>query len=353
MISFENDSMLKEDIQQCAASWKHYHNQTFFVTGATGLVGSMIVKSIIYANEVFNCNNRVIAAVRNTEKLRRVLGPFMEQDGLIAEEISLEKPIHSEFDVDYLIHCASPTASKFFVTNPVETISVAVNGTLHVLQFAAEKKVKAAVYLSSMEMYGNVQKEERTDETQLGIIDVLNIRSSYSEGKRLCECLCASFVNEYQVPVRIARLAQTFGAGVPESDNRVFAQFSKCALNQQDIVLHTDGTSFGNYCYTSDVICGIAVILEKGKSGEAYNIVNEETTIQIRDMAQMVCEKIADNAIKVVFDIPEDSLKYGYAPPTRLRLSSKKLTTLGWKPTYNLEEMYIRTIQSYKDRDIR
>lgn len=352
MITIENDHILEEDLRNSASAWKSFNNQTFFVTGATGLVGSMLVKSILYANDLYHCGNHVIAAVRSVNKTELVFGKFTERIDFSYQILSLEQSIQVEDDIDYVIHCASPTTSKYFISNPVETIKTLVIGTSNMLQFAFNKQVKAFLYISSMEIYGNVQCQERTEESQLGNIDILNIRSCYSEGKRMCECLCASYYSEYHVPIRIARLAQTFGAGVAESDNRVFAQFSKCMLNQEDIVLHTDGTSYGNYCYTSDAVSGIACILDKGKNGEAYNIVNESTTMQIREMAQLICEKLANNKIKVVFDIPEDSLKYGYAPPTKLKLSGQKLINLGWKPIYNLEEMYQRTIDSYKARNI-
>ena len=77
---------------------------------------------------------------------------------------------------------------------------------------------------------GQVMTEER-----LGYLDHLNIRSSYSESKRLCECYCKSYAVEFGVPVVIARLAQTFGPGVPVSDNRVFMQFTKSALKMKTL----------------------------------------------------------------------------------------------------------------------
>lgn len=352
MIRVENDKILDEDLTKSAEVWQRFTNQTFFVTGATGLVGSMIVRSLLYANDLYGCANKVIAVVRDERKVKSVYGNTILCKYFSYEVHDLDKPIQTDEHIDYIIHCASPTVSKYFVSNPVETIYSSVFGTYNVLKLAALKKVKTVIYLSSMEMYGNVLDKERLTEEKLGVIDVLNIRSCYSEGKRMCECLCSSFLSEYKVPVRIARLAQTFGAGVYSDDNRVFAQFAKCVINNCDIILHTDGMSFGNYCYLSDVVRGIAFILDKGTNGEAYNVVNEKTTIRICDMAKMVCESIADNRISVVYDIPKDNLQYGYAPSTQLKLSGEKLMSLGWIPTFDLEEMYQRTILSFRERNI-
>ena len=76
------------------------------------------------------------------------------------------------------------------------------------------------------------------------------------------------YVVQYNLNVCSARLAQTFGAGVPFSDNRVFAQFAKSALNKTDIILHTMGQSEGNYCYTADAVYGIFVLLQKARKGK-------------------------------------------------------------------------------------
>ena len=64
----------------------------------------------------------------------------------------------------------------------------------------------------------------------------------------MCECLCSAYASEYQLPVKIARLAQTFGAGVNPSETRVFAQFARSLIHGEDIILHTEGKSYGNYC---------------------------------------------------------------------------------------------------------
>ena len=76
---------------------------------------------------------------------------------------------------------------------------------------------------------------------------------------------------------------------------------------------------------------GLLTILLKGKDGEAYNVSNPASHTTIAEMAKMVCEKIADGKIKVVFDIPESNT-FGYAADTKMKLNSDKLQGLGWKP---------------------
>jgi nucleoside-diphosphate-sugar epimerase len=230
------------------------------------------------------------------------------------------------------------------VSDPIGTIRTAIDGTETMLRLAVEKKVKAFVYISSMEIYGQPKNEGKTAEKDLGYVDIGTVRSCYPEGKRMCECLCTAYAAQHGVNVKSARLAQTFGAGVLPTENRVFAQFARSAVNGEDIVLHTTGESEGNYVYTADAVRAILLLLQKGEPGEAYNVANEASHITIRSMAEMVAKEIAGGKINVVIDIPEDSASLGYAPPVKMQLDASKLRSLGWEPTVGLADAYKRMI---------
>lgn len=324
--------------------WKALEGSTVLVTGATGLVGSMAVKALLHFGKA-----RVIALVRSPEKAKRVFADEAENKNLRFHLGDVTQPLDIQEKVDYILHGASVTASKTMVEHPVQTLMTALKGTENVLELAKAQSVRSMVYISSMEVYGRTDPaREVIGEEDLGYIDVLNPRSSYSEGKRACECLCASYSSEFGVPVKIARLAQTFGAGVGLQEGRVFAQFAKSGLHGSDIVLHTQGRSVGNYCYTADVIRGLLCILTRGQDRQAYTVVNEETAMPIRDMARLVAERLFEGRVRVVFDIPENLAAMGYAPDSTMRLSAGKLRALGWAPQYNLEEMYRRMMAYWK-----
>ena len=243
-------------------------------------------------------------------------------------------------NIDYIIHCAAPTQSAYMVSNPVETADSIVLGTRNILEFAHRKKVKGMVYLSSMEVYGVVADIGRPRrEEELGDISLDSVRSCYPMAKRMAEHYCFLYAKEYGVPVKVARLSQTFGTGVKLQDNRVYMQFARAVVEQKDIVLKTDGMSMGNYCATEDVVNAIFMILEKGEMGEVYNVVNEQNTMRIRDMAKLVAQEIAGNRIKVVMQ-PIAIEKTGYASHTELRMSGERLRQLGWSATKTLANMY-------------
>lgn len=311
----------------------------YFITGATGYIGSMLVNHILQKAADTGRKVRITALVRDQQKAMERLAPEV---GLITADVTDASRMASIDDCfDYIIHCAATTESARMISNPVETISGIVTGTQNVLELAKRCHAKSVVFLSSMEVYGNMQcaQEERVSEEKLGQIDIFQVRSCYPMAKRMAENLCFSYYKEYEIPVKIARLAQTFGRGILPGESRVFAQFARAARQGEDIILHTAGSSMGNYCDIDDTLEALMLLLEKGGNGEAYNVVNEENTMTIREMAQMVAEKIAEGRIKVTVDIPEDNV-YGYAAPTGLRLSAAKLRSLGWMPKTNLEGMY-------------
>lgn len=204
----------KEDITLFADTFNLYEclrNKSFMVTGATGLIGSELVYGLIALNHRYDLNIHIDCLVRNTEKARLMFEEY-EVTILNYDFMDNNECINTK-NIDYVIHAASPTASMYFVEHPVETIDIALNGTRSVINYAMRNNVKSLVYLSSLECYGQIFDDEMplTEEMQ-GYVDPLNVRSSYSMGKRMCECMCVSAYKEYGVPVKIARLAQTFGA---------------------------------------------------------------------------------------------------------------------------------------------
>lgn len=333
-------NILEEDLKYISnfdLPFEKMKGKRVLVTGATGLIGVSIVRSLLAIGDI-----EVIALVRNQEKAKNIYGDLLG-DCLKLYISNIVDEIKMVDTIDYIFHCASITTSKLMIEKPVETIMTSLEGTKNVLNFAREKECESIVYISSMEVYGAFNESKVIKEEEMGFINPLKVRSNYPECKRMCENMCIAYFYEYGVPVKIARLAQTFGAGILPGENRIFAQFAKSVIDGKDIILHTEGKSEGNYCYTRDCMTGLLTILLKGKNGEAYNVSNPETHTNIAGMAELVAKKIAKNKIKVIYDISETNI-FGYANDTKMKLNSDKLQNLGWYPSVGLEESYIRMI---------
>lgn len=325
--------------------WHELSNGTILVTGATGLVGSAVVRVLSAANEIHGLNIKIIGHGRNTDKGSKLADKY----GIEFVGGDIRNPFLINGSVDFIFHGAAVTASKEMISNPVGVIETALKGTENILALAKEKQVRSMVNFSSMEVYGvtNPALSEVT-ERDLGYIDVEKSRSCYPGSKRMCELLCNCWHLQYGIPVKSARLAQTFGAGTPIDDTRVFAGFARSAIAQENIVLHTDGKSSGNYCYIADTVRGLFLMLLKGESGQAYNIANPAACMTIREVAELVASEVGSGKVLVVIEVPDDIQSYGYAPTVTMKLNADKLTALGWQPKYGLADMFKRMIADWQ-----
>lgn len=303
----------------------------YLITGATGLIGSALVKKMA------KDSNQLICPVRNIDKARLLF------DNTTFSKIkwidsSLVQYINSLSEkIDYIIHCASPTASKYFIDHPVETMRFNTETTTALLEFSKKNEIKGFVYLSSLESYGTVLDDSKSlDENYQGYVNPMETRSSYNMAKRMCESLCHAYAVEYNVPVKVVRLTQTISPYIDDDDKRVFAQFARLAATGKNIELHTNGTSARQYIHIDDAINAILCVLYNGEVGEVYNAAREDSYISIKDMAQFVQDSFNPSG-KVVFCLRDDM---GYAPMTKLKLNTEKLRNLGWEAKYGLYEMF-------------
>ena len=330
-------------------NWDIFRNSTFLITGGTGLIGSTIVNALVYANQKYDLRLTINLIVRDADKSHKM---FVEQEKICSINYiigNVESISEIPECVDYIIHGASPTSSRYFLENAVETISTSVLGTMALLRIAKENKIKGLIYLSSMEIYGTPQYDTTIDEAHLAILDLSNPRSSYPVSKCLSESLCVAYAHEYKLPIIIARLTQTFGPGVKYNDQRVFAEFARCAIEDKDIILATKGETARNYLYTADAVTALLLLLQKGMTGNSYNIANAETYCTIKQMADFVAMNFG-HGIGVKID-ESKCFNRGFAPVLHMNLDTRKLQSLGWNAAYSLRDMYSRLISTMKNQN--
>ncbi len=344
------NNILKEDIQFFASRFAlatELEGKTIAVTGSTGLLGACMVHCLLALKAQRGVNLHIVAIARNMEKAVRLFGEEREELSYYQYDFSSTEPFQPKRKVDYLFHFAAPTASKDFIEKPVETMNTVYMGMQNILYYAEQAKLESLVLASTLEVYGTITDDSTPlTEDKQGYLDPMATRSSYPLAKRAAEGLCHNYAVEKQVKVKVARLAQTFGAGVSTQDNRVFAQFARSVIHNEDIILHTTGELSRCYCYTTDAINAMLYILLKGEDGTAYNVANEATYISIRQMAELVAETFNPDHVHVVIEMQEG---LGYSPTTKLRLDTQRIQTLGWTPYYNMKDMFGRLIASMKE----
>ena len=317
-------------------------DRTLLITGVTGQIGKAMAHYLSMLNIQYGLGLKIYGQTRDAENARR--SERLPQD-IVLLESPLER-LREQLNVDRLdaiIHLAAPTASQFFVTHPVETISTIVEGTRGVLECAREKNGTTVLYVSSMEVYGNVPMERQpAKESFLGTLDLLNPRSSYPMAKRMAEHLCLCYGKEYGIPVKIVRPCQTFGYNLSATDQRVYAQIARSVEHGDPVILHTTGEQSHCFCDTLDMVSALLYVLLKGENQGVYNIANPETYCSIRQMAEQVCAHFSTGS-KVLIEL--DSTK-GYPPVSHLFLDTERIQSLGWTPQKGLMEMYEGLIDS-------
>lgn len=336
--------VLDNDLVNIAAQdidWEKLRNKSVMITGASGMVGSYFVRTLLKLNEISNMNIHVVCVVRNVNKIGEDIRTDANAE-ILSHDVT--SPIEYPGEIDYIIHAASPASPLIMRDDPVGTIAANVLGTFNTLELAHTKNAAGYMFISSREIYGQpLDDQEFFTEDTYGFVDPLDPRSCYPEGKKAAETMCASFRAQYGLNTKIARLAHTYGPGMSIYDGRVQADFLKNVLFNEDIIMKSEGLPVRTYTYIADAVAGMFRILLNSDE-MVYNIGDENAKISIRGLAELLVKITPEKRLSVKMEIPEGGTK-GCAPFTLGILDSGKLRKLGWKPLYTIEEGFLRTIE--------
>lgn len=316
----------QDDIRKVAASalpWAELEGSRILIVGATGLIGSCLVKILLSRK---SANYQIYASGRDSFRALSLFQDCGSDPRFHFFTHDLLQPLNRNEDFHYIIHAASNASPNFFVSNPVEVMKSNLYGVANLLDYGKAHQMKRFLYVSSGEMYGQGDGRAFTEDYS-GYVDHSSPRSCYPAAKRAAEVLCMAYAAEYGVDVTIARPCHIFGPYFSGNDNRVYAQFFRNLLNGEDIVLKSDGKQFRSWCYVVDCASALLYILLKGKSGEAYNIADENSIITIRELAERIA---AINNKRVVIREASISEKKGNNPVTKSVFDTSKLRSLGW-----------------------
>lgn len=319
---------------------EYLKNKTVLVTGSKGIVGSGVIKWILYLNSLNDLNCKIIASSRSDTK-----PSYIEDDDNITYcKIGQERKVVGN-RLDYIIHTAAPTSNKTFQSNPVESLDVIISGTKLMLELAKDTDAEM-IYISSEEAYGTPNIETAINENYVGGVDSLNIRSCYPLGKKVAELMCKSYFTEYQTRVKIIRPTVILGLWQEYDSVKVEAEILRCILENKNLIMKSDGLTKKCVIYSLDCIVAILTVLFKGTEGEAYNATNPDTFCSVKERAYEAFEKFNPN-ITIDFQINSDATKLGYLPKRQLLEDISKISKLGWKPVADMNYIYEIDIERF------
>ena len=317
------------------------------ISGATGLIGSMLVDVIMRKNND-NLNCTVYALGRNEERMRNRFKYCFENPlfNFIEYDVTRKLCLTEDATVDYILHLASNTHPMQYSTDPIGTITTNIIGVQNLLDFAVEHHTTRFAFASSNEVYGENRGDvEKFDEKYCGYIDCNTMRAGYPESKRCGEALCQAYKAQKGLDIVIPRLTRSYGPTLLKTDTKALSQFLHKGVAGYNIVLKSAGTQFYSYLYVMDSVSGLLTVLLNGESGEAYNISDDASDIMLKDLAAIIADYAGK---KVVFEIPDAVESVGYSKATKARLDSSKLNSLGWKAKYDIKTGIVRTIKMLK-----
>lgn len=347
-----NRDIIDRDLREIAAlrlPWGALSGRRVLVTGATGFIAAYLVETLLWLNQhVLERPAQVIALARSREKVARRFGPFLERKDFAVEIADVSVPPSCDLRPDYVAHCASPANPQAYLADPVGTLLANTRGTQLMLEAAQRSSARKFLFVSSGEVYGRFAQPpvEALTETNFGALDPLDPRSCYGEGKRAGEALAAAYWRQHGLPTVTARLGHTYGPGIELGDGRVFSDFVGNIVRGEPIEMKSAGLTVRPFCYVADAVAALWTLLLKGASGEAYNVMNDEAFLSVRELADLLAERFADRGACVIAR-PAAAASGAATDTGKVSVSTAKLRALGWRPRIDPREGFHRTVSAY------
>lgn len=347
-----NNEIYQHDIES-VANFEELNKLTgskFLITGATGMIASVIIDILMYYNNTIIDSSKgihIIAVSRNEAKARERFAAYWDSGFFTYLSQDISQYLPELGDVDYILHAASNTHPRAYATDPIGTITANVTGTYELLSYAAEHHCRRFLCFSSVEIYGENRKDvDKFDESYLGYIDCNTVRAGYPESKRLSESLCNAFAAQKGQDFVIGRFSRVYGPTMGQEDSKAIAQFIRRAAAGEDIVLKSEGNQLYSYTYVVDAAAAALYLLLYGKSGEAYNVADEKSEITLKELAQILADAAGS---KVIFELPDAVERAGYSTATKALLDTGKITALGWRASTPIKEGLEKTVRILRE----
>jgi UDP-glucuronate decarboxylase len=301
------------------------------VTGGAGFLGSHLCDRLIRdGHEVICLDNLFTGRKQNVAHLStQPRFEFVRHDVI--------DPF--KYEVDQIYNLACPASPPQYQYNPIKTVKTSVMGAINCLGLA--KRVRARIFqASTSEVYGDPQVNPQP-ESYWGYVNPIGKRSCYDEGKRCAETLFFDYHRENKVDIRVARIFNTYGPRMHESDGRVVSNFIVQALRGEDITIYGDGLQTRSFCYVDDLIEGIVRFVAQTETIGPVNLGNpgEFTMLQL---AELTLKLVGGKSRIVHKPLPADD------PKQRRPDISLARQLLKWEPAVPLQEGLKRTIEYFR-----
>jgi UDP-glucuronate decarboxylase len=302
------------------------------VTGGSGFIGSHLCRRLLdMGHDVLAADNFYSSDRHNVHELLQ--NPRFE---LMRHDVTF--PLYVE--VDEIYHLACPASPVYYQRDPVQTTKTCVHGSINMLGLA--KRLGARILLTSTsEVYGDPAVHPQS-ESYWGNVNPIGIRSCYDEGKRAAETLFFDYHRQHGLPIKIARIFNTYGPRMQPDDGRVVSNFIVQALKGEPLTVFGDGSQTRSFCYIDDMVDGLISLMNSPREVTGpVNLGNPGEFTMIELAKQVIALTDGDCELQHL-PLPADD------PVRRQPDISRAREVLGWEPAVPLSEGLARTVDYFR-----
>jgi UDP-glucuronate decarboxylase len=303
------------------------------VTGGAGFLGSHLCERLLDGGANVICVDNFFTGTRSN--IEHLLGnPRFE---VLRHDVTFSLYV----EVDEIYNLACPASPIHYQHDPVQTTKTSVHGAINMLGLA--KRVKAKILqASTSEVYGDPAIHPQTED-YWGNVNPIGPRSCYDEAKRCAETLFFDYWRQHNMPIKVARIFNTYGPRMHPNDGRVVSNFIVQALLGRDITIYGDGSQTRSFCYVDDLIDGLIRVMNTPAEITGPINIGNPTEFTILALAEEVLALTNSRSRIVHQPLPQDD------PKQRRPDISQAQAVLKWAPSVPLSDGLVATI-AYFDR---
>ena len=306
-------------------------SKRILITGGAGFLGSHLCERLLAeGNDVLCVDNFYTSTRRNIVHL--LDNPNFE---LMRHDVTF--PLYVE--VDQIFNMACPASPIHYQRDPVQTTKTSVHGAINMLGLA--KRTGATILqASTSEVYGDPEVHPQP-EAYWGNVNPIGVRSCYDEGKRCAETLFFDYLRQHKLPIKVARIFNTYGPRMLPDDGRVVSNFIVQSLEGRDITIYGDGSQTRSFCYVDDLVDGLIRLMNSEQAVTGPINLGNPGEFSIRELAEKIVAQIGSTSAIVYEPLPSDD------PTQRQPDIAQAKSVLGWEPTILLDDGLPRTIEYF------
>ena len=309
------------------------HNKRILVTGGAGFLGSHLCRDLLHdGHEVICVDNFFTGSKTNIQQFMD--NPLFE---MIRHDVTF--PLYIEVDEIYNLAC--PASPVHYQHDPVQTTKTSVHGAINMLGLA--KRIKAKIFqASTSEVYGDPSMHPQK-ESYWGNVNPIGLRSCYDEGKRCAETLFFDYHRQHKLPIKVARIFNTYGPNMHPNDGRVVSNFIMQALQNRTITIYGEGKQTRSFCYVDDMIEGCIRLMNTAENLTGPVNLGNPGEFTIRELAELIIDLTGSSSKLEFMSLPEDD------PIKRKPDITLAREALDWHPKVTLQEGLKKTIPYFEN----